>query len=224
LNVLNWLKAAAGYVETSAANPLPVQGGPAHDAADSGSPIKLGGKASATTTIPTAVSAADRVDGWLDLNGRLVVLLDKSTNGPNVFSVIPTLDTSIYADGDSMCAIVEIANFVRAAGETCILNSLVVNDEDDQGIAFEVFFFDRTATLPAVNAAWNVSDADMANCLGYIPVAAADYNDLGGNRIAVIKNIGLPMKPNATSLFMALRSRGAGTYTAAGVTMKLGTV
>lgn len=41
----------------------------AHDAADSGSPIKLGGKAA--TSIPAAVSNADRVNAYFDEYGRL---------------------------------------------------------------------------------------------------------------------------------------------------------
>ncbi len=48
-----------------------VVGNVAHDAADSGGPIKIGGKAA--TAEPTAVSAADRVDAYFDANGKLVV-------------------------------------------------------------------------------------------------------------------------------------------------------
>ena len=44
----------------------------AHDAADAGNPIKIGGYGKATA--PTAANAdADRVNAWFDLNGRLVV-------------------------------------------------------------------------------------------------------------------------------------------------------
>ena len=45
-----------------------VSGNVAHDAADSGNPVKIGGKAASTK--PTAVSAADRVDAYFDLFGR----------------------------------------------------------------------------------------------------------------------------------------------------------
>lgn len=43
----------------------------AHDAADAGNPIKIGGKASSTT--PTNVASGDRVDAYFDLAGRQVV-------------------------------------------------------------------------------------------------------------------------------------------------------
>lgn len=47
-----------------------VVGDIAHDAADSGNPVKVGGKAE--STFPTAVADADRVDAWFDTLGRLV--------------------------------------------------------------------------------------------------------------------------------------------------------
>ena len=45
-----------------------VTGNVAHDAADSGNPLKVGGKAS--TSAPTAVANGDRVDQWFDEFGR----------------------------------------------------------------------------------------------------------------------------------------------------------
>lgn len=43
----------------------------AHDASDSGSPVKIGGYASSTT--PTSVSSGDRVNTWLNLGGAVVI-------------------------------------------------------------------------------------------------------------------------------------------------------
>lgn len=58
--------------ETGAAavDALAVGGGTAHDAVDSGNPLKVGGKARAA--MPTAVTALDRVDASFDLYGRLL--------------------------------------------------------------------------------------------------------------------------------------------------------
>ena len=49
-----------------------VQGTVAHDDVDAQNPVKIGGKANANE--PTAVADGDRVDGWFDRLGRLVVL------------------------------------------------------------------------------------------------------------------------------------------------------
>lgn len=47
-----------------------IGGSVAHDSPDSGNPIKIGGKVS--TSVPTPVAAADRVDAWLNEYGQLV--------------------------------------------------------------------------------------------------------------------------------------------------------
>lgn len=51
-----------------------IMGDVAHDAADAGNPVKIGGKA--RTAIPTAVANSDRVDAYFDANGRMVVSPD----------------------------------------------------------------------------------------------------------------------------------------------------
>ncbi len=58
---------------------LNVGGDVAHDTADAGNPLKIGGKASATA--PTAVAAGDRVDGWFGTNGAQVAATASSTTG-----------------------------------------------------------------------------------------------------------------------------------------------
>lgn len=57
--------------DVAAANALPVGGGVAHDAADGGNPLKVGGKAA--SALPTAVASADRTDMLTDLWGRPLV-------------------------------------------------------------------------------------------------------------------------------------------------------
>lgn len=56
--------------DASAASPLPVGGGVAHDAADAGSPVKVGGRA--RTSLPAAVANDDRADFVTDSRGRLL--------------------------------------------------------------------------------------------------------------------------------------------------------
>lgn len=52
------------------------RGDKAHDAVDGGNPVKIGGKAASVASLPTAVSAGDRVDAAFDLNGRMIVAPD----------------------------------------------------------------------------------------------------------------------------------------------------
>lgn len=76
--------------------PLPIDGSIAHDAADAGKPIKIGGKAS--SGVPTAVAGADRVDAFFDLHGRLVTSLymtPQVRNGDVVGPKTVTLTTAV---------------------------------------------------------------------------------------------------------------------------------
>lgn len=55
----------------TAASADQVQGNVAHDAVDSGNPVKIGGVAS--DAAPTAVAVGDRANGWFGLNGQQIV-------------------------------------------------------------------------------------------------------------------------------------------------------
>jgi hypothetical protein len=48
-------------------------GGVAHDGADSGNPVKVGAKASATLSTATLVAAADRTDAVSDVDGAIII-------------------------------------------------------------------------------------------------------------------------------------------------------
>ena len=76
-------------------------GNVAHDAVDSGNPLKIGGKANSAE--PTAVAAGDRVDAWLDRYGRLVVILGHPDPEPPATSTLTntTEATVIAAPGAS---------------------------------------------------------------------------------------------------------------------------
>jgi hypothetical protein len=78
--------------------PLPVDGAVAHDAADAGKPLKIGGKAS--SGVPTAVAGADRVDAFFDLLGRFVTSLymqPQVRSGDVVGPKTVTLTTTVNA-------------------------------------------------------------------------------------------------------------------------------
>jgi hypothetical protein len=64
---------------TGVAGTVTVAGNVAHDAADSGSPVKVGGYASSTP--PAATTAADRCNLWLGLNGQVVIAPISGTAG-----------------------------------------------------------------------------------------------------------------------------------------------
>lgn len=71
--ILKRIRTLLGGTLTTAAS-----GNVAHDAVDSGNPLKFGGKAA--SSLPSAVADGDRVDAYYDLNGRLFVNLGTPLN------------------------------------------------------------------------------------------------------------------------------------------------
>jgi hypothetical protein len=84
---------SAAYVSTVAAGDI------AHDAADSGNPQKIGGKA--VSAEPTAVTANDRVNALFDLVGKMIVLPyanpENFVSGAITSAMTGTTSTSLIA-------------------------------------------------------------------------------------------------------------------------------
>lgn len=70
------------------------QGELAHDAIDTGNPLKIGGKAS--SSIPTAVATGDRVNAYFDVNGRQATFIN-GANGTASVERAATFDTNSIA-------------------------------------------------------------------------------------------------------------------------------
>lgn len=146
-----------------------------------------------------------------------------SLSGLNVFDVVLTLDTSPYADGDVLADTQNIDG-VFASAPVVFLKTVTVLDESDQGVPFDLIFLDANNSLGTENSAPNISDANARSILGRQPVNTGDYYDIGGARIATIDAGGLVLKAAAdvTTLYVGAISRGAGTYAATGIRVKLG--
>lgn len=135
-----------------------------------------------------------------------------------VVTVTPTVDTSAYTSGDLLFRSVEIPSAVRANGGTCILQSVVLLDKADQGVAMTLVFANANTPFGVPNSAPNPTDAGAATVLGHVAVATGDYVDLGGSKVAYITNLGVLMQADAsaTSLYVAgINSTGTPTYGAA---------
>jgi hypothetical protein len=138
--------------------------------------------------------------------------------------VTPVLDTAIYASGDVLFIATEIITCVYA-GCAAIIPEIVVIDKDDEGAAFDLYFFSATASMGALNAAaTSISDADTAKYLGKVVIATSDYEDEGGAKVARVKTPSTADNPSpifvagdasATSIFVIGVSRGTPTYTTA---------
>jgi hypothetical protein len=143
-----------------------------------------------------------------------------------VFDLTFALDTLAYADGDVLMSSTQsIANFFADTTDGRMLYSIHVLDESDQGMGFDLIFFDSNVSLGTVNAAPNISDTDARSIIGRVSISGTEFYDLGGCRIATRTGINLPLLANgSTTLYVSAISRGTGTYAASGIRVKLGTV
>jgi hypothetical protein len=134
-----------------------------------------------------------------------------------------SLDTSAYADGDVLFATQEIANAVRNNGDTCILQSIHVVDIDDQGVDFDLVFFNANTSLGTENSAPDIDDTEVLTTLAVYQFTN-DYVDLGANQVRTDTGIGLVLEAGAatTSLYVAGITRGAPTYSASGLQITFG--
>lgn len=190
-----------------------------------------------TTAIDSAVGATDPVIGaghkrvdtlatltpaagdWAPAQVDSQGVLWTRTPASIVVSVTPTLDTLIYASGDTLAtAVLSFANAVRISGGSGRVRKLVVIDNDLQSAAGELWLFSATVTPAAANAAHSISDADAALCVGVIPFGTYYASALNSVSVA---SVDLPINCAATTLFGIAVTRGTPTHTASGLTFAL---
>ena len=99
-----------------------------------------------------------------------------------------------------------------------------VVDADDQKQDLDVLLLHSGVSIGTENAAVSVSDADAAEILGVVSFVAADYLDLGGVAVAAKQGLNVALSSGSASTYVAVVSGGTGTYTASGITLRLGII
>lgn len=145
----------------------------------------------------------------------------------DLISVTLSLDTSAYASGDLLADAQAITGAALASGNPVELVSLLCIDEDDQKVAFDVYVTSSSATWGTENSAPSIADADARSIQAIIPIAAADWKDLGGVAVAqprLAQNIGVVCETSgSTALYVAVvNGAGTPTFTASGVRLVFG--
>jgi hypothetical protein len=145
----------------------------------------------------------------------------------DLISVTLSLDTSAYTSGDLIADAQEVASVFLTSGGQAELVSVLVVDEDDQKAAIDIYLTSSSSSWGTENSAPTITDAVARSIQAHIPIANADYKDLGGVSVAqprVAQNVGVICEGSAsTSLYIAVVSNGSTpTYTASGVKVILG--
>lgn len=182
-------------------------------------PVTLASNQSAVPVSGTFWQATQPVSGTVTATiGASENMLGLVGSSDIVVTVTPTVDTNIYAAGDLLFDSAAIANAVRANGYCAILDSVTIIDKADQKAAFTLILANAETDFGAANGAPNPDDTECATVIGWVPVVAADYFDLGAASVACIRNIGLLCKAGAatTSLYVAgVNGTGTPTFGAA---------
>lgn len=139
-----------------------------------------------------------------------------------------SLDTSQYADGDVLAATQEIED-VFTAGQPLMLYSLYLLDKDDQAQGMIIYLMRSDVDVGTENSAIAITDAEADEILTEITIESGDYIDHTDWQTVRKKpsddGMGVVLKTDAgKSLWIAVESDGTGTYTANGITLKLGFV
>jgi len=152
-------------------------GSVAEDAALSGNPLIVGGRAH--SGVPTAMSADnDLIIPWMDRSGALAVM-------PQVRQVrvtaTPTIATSGYVDNDQIGGLQTYTNAALASGRPGLIVGATITSRTVTALnALELWIFEASPTLAGSdNAAFDLSDANLeaARPTAVIDFLAADYRN-----------------------------------------------
>jgi hypothetical protein len=117
------------------------------------------------------------------------------------------------------------ANAARVNAGTGVVVGAVLVDAALQSIAGELWLFDTAPTPPNDSAAWTITDAEAAKCIGIIPFGgtAAPYYASAANSVCPVGGLSILFKTGAASkdLFGCFVTRGAPTYASGDLTFRL---
>jgi hypothetical protein len=146
-----------------------------------------------------------------------------------VVEITPTLDTSAYISGD----VLFIANLVSLVGalpagqsiRAEVVDITIVDKSANAGLFDLVFFKSAPTTLGAVNAAVNLSSADVALVRRAIPVTSYTAMKAATNGLAQpeFQSFTIEVPADALGFFVAGISRDTKTYAASDLQITIGT-
>lgn len=143
-----------------------------------------------------------------------------------IIQVSPTVTAGAYSANDALGGLLVFKDALLPGEQTGVILTVTLQDNASQDIATDLVLFNQTFTATADNDAFAPSDADLANCLGVISIAAGDYATFSANSIATVRNAGFGVKSvdvagtktgaeaGDGNLYGQLVTRGTPTYVA----------
>jgi hypothetical protein len=135
----------------------------------------------------------------------------------NTKTIVQTTGISAvqYHAGDAVGGKLTFLNAVRSSGEGGMIANVVLKDLAKQNAPLILVLFDRDFTATADHAAFDPSDADMANCIGFVSLPAANYASFSDNSLCVALPT-LWFNAYALHIYGQLYTTGTPTYVASG--------
>jgi hypothetical protein len=163
------------------------------------------------TLPPTGTGTATPVVATKDIGGQHY---ERIMAGPPIrIAQTPTISTGIYAAGDAVGGLLTFTGAARYSGGGGIIQSVAILDLDQERAPLELVLFNQSFTNSADNAAFDPSDADLANIVAVIPIS--QWFNFFDNAVGVAANLAVPFQLAGTAnLFGQLVTRGTPTYTA----------
>jgi hypothetical protein len=142
-----------------------------------------------------------------------------------VITISPTLDAGAYASGDVLFASTKLENVALDTKGLANLRTLVVLDLANQKQAIDFYFFSQDpGSVGAANSAFDLSNTQIANCIGRYSVASADYiTAKSGTNAEATKLLEMLLATAASSKdvwVVGVCRSGTPTYGAAGLKVK----
>ena len=141
-----------------------------------------------------------------------------------VAEVTLSLAAATYTQHDVLAATQIIAACMRKDGGTAVIHSLIVLDQDDQGMALDIVFLRTNASIGAEESTVAPTDAAADEILGIVEILAGDDVDLTNSQLVTKTSVGIVVDAaaGADDLYIAAITRDTPTHTAAGITVKVG--
>ena len=177
------------------------------------------------TITNAGISVAKKTGGEVLSNNKKL-----SQMNVDLISVTPSTTAEVCSDGEIIFDNEKIENLVGVKGGSCILQSVTLLDDDDNGAAIDLIFFNASSSLGTEGSPITTNDAVTPAVPDAIigVVNISNYCDGVNWTVGHKENIGLVLKAASDSrdIYVAAINRSGGdkSYTAAGLLLKLGVV
>lgn len=148
----------------------------------------------------------------------------QSSGQARLMTAAPTVDTNAYATGDLVGGKLTFTNVLKPITGSGYLVSVLMSDLSATAVDFDIVIFreDPTGTTFTDNAAFDIADADLPKVLAVVTLGSTSRFAFADNSIHYVGSLAIPVwGTNSSSgitgtLYVAIISRGAPTFAAAG--------